>query len=129
MTMASTTWMWSYCMHLTKSSYLVQSLQEMCALYIMQVTRLFITRGTELKLTGTLIYFIKTKRDTVLTDFNICNDVTMGIIDAGDSEGLLSVLERYMHSCVYPPITAIRDWGLMLKEPSGMAVHGNFLGM
>ena len=52
----------------------------------------------------------------------------MGTINSNEGEGLLSVLEMYMSSCVYPPIRHTRDWGLLLKEPSGMGVHGNFLG-
>lgn len=87
-----------------------------------------ITRGDDIKLTGILIYFLKTKKDLILKDHVLYGEVTMGAINAGEGEGLLSVLERYMHSCIYPPVRATRDWGLILKEPSGSAVHGNFLG-
>ena len=94
--------------------------------------RLFITRGRTVKLTGTLLYFLKTKRDIVLTDASgtLYTEVTMGAMNASDEgEGLLSVLEHHMHSCIYPPVRATRDWGQILREPSGTEVHGNFLGM
>lgn len=87
-----------------------------------------ITTAKDIKLSGRLIYFTKTKADTVLKEGNLANDVTMGILNGTDGEGLLSVLEHHMHSCVYPPIKATKNWGHILKESSGTAMHGNFLG-
>ena len=96
--------------------------------YHTQVPRLFVTDAKKEALTGILIYFVKSKSDIALREQNITSDVNMGVINAADGEGLLSVLEEYMEACIYPPVRTTKDWGVILKEPSGQAVHGNFLG-
>jgi len=82
-------------------------------------------------LTGTLIYFIKSKLTVELQDPIAANEVFMGVLDTANpanGEGLFSVVEQYMQSCVYPPVRATKDWGLILKEPGGSEVHANFQG-
>lgn len=76
-----------------------------------------------------MIYFTKPKKDVVIREANIANDVCMGSVNSAEGEGLLSVLHLYMQSCIYPPVRATKDWGQLLKEPSGLEDRSNFLGM
>ncbi|KAF6019880.1 DNAH8 [Bugula neritina] len=95
------------------------------------IPRIFISNCSSTKLTGTLIYFIKSKLTVELQDPIAANEVFMGVLDTANpanGEGLFSIVEQYMQSCVYPPVRATKDWGLILKEPGGSEVHANFLG-
>lgn len=79
--------------------------------------------------TGIMMYFIKAKPGIALRELNISSDVMMGSVDMSDGEGLLSALNKHMQACIHPPVRATKDWGQLLKEPSGVEAHNTFLGM
>lgn len=97
--------------------------------YVLQLPRLFVTTGLDTKACGTVMYFLKAKPSIALGEMNISNDVIMGSIDMSDGEGLLSALNMHLQSCIHPPVRATKDWGQLLKEPSGTNTHGAFLGI
>jgi len=92
------------------------------------VTRVFVADPRIIPLRNVCVYFLKPHADVAINASNFNQEVVFGILDVANSEGFLACIDEKLKQVYYPMIRRTKDWGNLMKEPSGADIRSRFLG-